>query len=753
MALAVSQNVFAYDFSAISPSGQTLYYNYTTGGVEVTPPANYGYSGFVEPTGTLIIPDSVSDGNGIKYAVVSIGERAFINCLNLISVTMPNTVRAIRDEAFYSCRRLHTAVLSDSLQTIENGAFYGCSYLVNFTLPASVIEVEFNAFEEVNNIIYTGDNNLQDPWSGSYIGNAKMVNGYIENNIVYFDTSKTTVMGWEGVVNTVVIPSSVITINRMAFNRCDSLVSITIPNSVANIGDDAFMMCENLSNVYYLGTMQNWCNIEFGYMHRSNPGYHTNLYIDGNLVTNIVIPEGVTYIKQNAFAGIGTSVSFPSTLTSIGPNAFFGSNITHLNIPASISVIGNDAFAECFYLQDVIFEGSTTTIGSNAFRSCANLRSVVLPPAIGEISDFAFYGCTKLDSVHIPATVNYIGYDAFGACDSLKTLYYNATNCTTIYDIWGYSDNHFMIAHPIMTIYIGAEVESIPEDAFVNQDLLNDVYSVLASAPTLGSNAFNENAAIAVHIPCGSYNSYLTEWGAMNFQEPIVEFNLIVETNDTLGGIVEIETNRYGNNVSCDSSASINAIPNYGYHFSHWSNGSEDNPLNINLSSDTSLVAFFESNEFILTAIPNDTTLGTVTGSGIYLNGSTVTVTAIPSHGNRFDRWSDNTFLVNKTFIITQDTQLVAIFVPVDTVHIHDTTFTTIIDTVINTVYDTIVEIQFDTIEEYIYVHDTTYVPVHDTTIVYDTTIVTDTLWMTQFDTVWMYDTITIHDTIYVGVD
>lgn len=226
-----------YDFLAVAPSGQTLYYNYTAGGVEVTHPSNYGYSGFVEPVGNLVIPDSVSDGNSTKYEVVSIGESAFINCLNLFSVTMPNTVRTIQSDAFFGCRRLHSAILSDSLQTIGSVAFYGCSYLTNFILPANVIEVEFNAFEEVNNIIYNGDSNLQDPWSGSYIGNAKMVNGYIEDNLVYFDSTKTTVMGWEGVVNTVIIPSSVININRMAFNRCDSLASITIPNSVATIVD------------------------------------------------------------------------------------------------------------------------------------------------------------------------------------------------------------------------------------------------------------------------------------------------------------------------------------------------------------------------------------------------------------------------------------------------------------------------------------------------------------------------------------
>ena len=96
-----------------------------------------------------------------------------------------------------------------------------------------------------------------------------------------------------------------------------------------------------------------------------------------------------------------------------------------------------------------------------------------------------------------------------------------------------------------------------------------------------------------------------------------------------------------------------------------------------------------------------------------------------------------------------------AVFVPVDTVHVHDTTYTTLIDTIVHTVYDTIIETRFDTIENYIYVHDTNTITEHDTiylpVYIHDTvnSITVDTIYLPQY----IHDTIIIHDTIVVGVD
>ncbi len=185
----------------------------------------------------------------------------------------------------------------------------------------------------------------------------------------------------------------------------------------------------------------------------------------------------------------------------------------------------------------------------------------------------------------------------------------------------------------------------------------------------------------------------------------------------------------------------ITATPVTGYHFSHWSDGDSNASRYITVESDTTLTAYFIINSYQLTVLPNDSLLGTVTGSGTYTHGTQVTVTATPTTGNRFDRWSDNTLLSSYTFPLTDNLQLVAVFMPTDTVFVHDTTYITETDTF--TVYDTTIV--------NIYIHDTTYV--------HDTTLVTDTLWLTEYvhDTIYLpqyiYDTVYIHDTVIVGMD
>ena len=125
-----------------------------------------------------------------------------------------------------------------------------------------------------------------------------------------------------------------------------------------------------------------------------------------------------------------------------------------------------------------------------------------------------------------------------------------------------------------------------------------------------------------------------------------------------------------------------------------------------------------------MTVLPNDSTLGSVTGSGTFTHGSQVTVTATPVAGNRFDRWSNNTLYTPYSFTLTNNLQLIAVFMPTDTVLVHDTT----------------------------YIHDTTIVD----NWIYDTTIIVDTLWLTLYDTLWLHDTVIVHDTIYItqeGID
>ena len=153
----------------------------------------------------------------------------------------------------------------------------------------------------------------------------------------------------------VVIPEEVTYMNRKrkvtkigeyAFASCSKLTSITIPKSVTSIGELAFYYCSGLTAVH-ITDLEAWCNIKMG----SNPlsdAHH--LYLNGEEVKDLVIPNSVTSIGNSAFCDCSglTSITIPNSVTSIGNSAFMNcSGLTSITIPNSVTSIGINAFQDC----------------------------------------------------------------------------------------------------------------------------------------------------------------------------------------------------------------------------------------------------------------------------------------------------------------------------------------------------------------------------------------------------------------------
>ena len=105
----------------------------------------------------------------------------------------------------------------------------------------------------------------------------------------------------ESSLTSVVIPGSVTSIGASAFSDCSSLTSITIPDSVTSIGEWAFYGCSSLTSVYYMGDITDWLNISFAGYHANPMANGADLYLNGEKVTEIIIPNSVTKIGSNAF--------------------------------------------------------------------------------------------------------------------------------------------------------------------------------------------------------------------------------------------------------------------------------------------------------------------------------------------------------------------------------------------------------------------------------------------------------------------
>lgn len=237
----------------------------------------------------------------------------------------------------------------------------------------------------------------------------------------------------------VTIPGSVTTIGNAAFRGCSGLASVTIPERVTSIGNCAFCYCYGLESVN-ISDLSAWCRIDFSDSDSNPLCYANNLYLDGGLITDLTIPDGITEIKAYAFYSCNciASVMIPNSVTTIGDYAFLGcSGLASVTIPNSVTTIGNYAFVGCRGLTSVTIPESVTTIDDYAFYGCSDLASVTIPNSVTTIGSYAFFDCTGLEAVVIGRNVTTIGHDAFYSGESNITrvdiLALTPPNCDTSY--------------------------------------------------------------------------------------------------------------------------------------------------------------------------------------------------------------------------------------------------------------------------------------------------------------------------------
>ena len=333
--------------------GDNAYYNFYNNGMLTIygngPMWDYNWSNYV-PWKDLPVKQVV-----IKNDVTSIGNYAFKDYTNLISLTIPNSVTSIGSATLSGCSGLKSVTIPDSVTNIESYAFNYCTGLTNITIPNSVTSIGDNAFSHCTAItsvtIGTSVTSIGKSAFGMCIG-----------------------------LTSITIPKSVISIGNGALSGCSGLKSITIPDSVTSIGSYAFYNTawyDNQSDgLVYAGKV--------AYKYKGKGTMPQN--------TSIVIKDGTKGIADYAFeARTGlTSLTIPNSVTNIGEGAFrLCTGLTSLTIPNSVTSICDYAFSLCTGLTSVTIPDSVTSIGSSAFSGCTGLTSVTIPGSVTSIGDKA----------------------------------------------------------------------------------------------------------------------------------------------------------------------------------------------------------------------------------------------------------------------------------------------------------------------------------------------------------------------------
>ena len=627
---------YAYDFK----SGNIYYEISGSNTVAVTNSgSSIGYSG------NIIIPASVTY-NGSSYSVTSIGNSAFLNCSGLTSVTIPNSVTSIGERAFEQCSVTSVAI-PNSVTSIEWHAFAGCSGLTSVTIPNSVTFIAYYAFcdctsltsivVESGNTVYDSRNNCNAiiktasneliagckntiipngvtsigngafggcsgltsvtiPNSVTNIGNFPFSNCIsltsivVESGNTVYDSRnncnaiiktasneliagcKNTIIpnsvtsigryafdGCSGLTS-VTIPNSVTSIGYAAFNGCSGLTSVTIPNSVTSIGRYAFYRCSGLSSVTILNetppsidayTFPNRANCTLYVLNKEayenadywkefkeikvydgpyegkRIGVGSLMYKIVNVISESNIEVAVTYAdSENDYANNGDYYSGDITIPS-----------TTLWNGVRYKVVGIDdnAFRNCKNLTKVTIPNSVTSIGSSAFYGCSGLTSVTIPNSVTSIGSCAFQDCGGLTSVTIPNSVTSIGNYAFENCSGLTSV----TIPNSVTNIGSYA---FQNCSGLTSVTIPNSVTSIGYSAFYGCTGLTSV-TIPNSVTSIGNFLF---------AYCSSLTSIVVESG-----------NTVYDSRNNCNAIINTASNELI--IGCKNTIIPNSVTSIGY--------------------------------------------------------------------------------------------------------------------------------------------------------------------------------------------
>ena len=388
----------------------------------------------------------------------------FINPYGTYPRQLDYFVTSIGSNAFSGCTELTSVTIGSSVETIGEGAFSNCKSLTSITIPSSVKKIEKNAFK-----------------------------GCVGLNSVVFEGSETL-------------------IEDKVFEDCTGLTSVTFNGGISSMYSNSFKNCTSLTKVN-ISDLAAWCSGSYG----DYFPYGYSLYLNGEKITDLIVPNSVNNIGSNAFWGCTslTSVTISSVVESIGEKAFYGcpelSSIivsednpvydsrdncncivetatntivvgnNKLIIPKSITAIGNYAFAGHKLPKTIVIPNSVTSIGDYAFSDCIGLTSVKIGKYVTGIGDYAFNNCEDILNITFLTSRPFgISSNVF-SCQNWATLHVLERYVPVFRGTAGWKDFFFVegVNEKLARI-------DINDDGDVNTADVNAIYNVIMNGEASG---------------------------------------------------------------------------------------------------------------------------------------------------------------------------------------------------------------------------------------------------------------------------
>ncbi len=625
----------------------------------------------------------------IPESVTSIGKEAFKNCTELTSVVWKarkcaNFSNSAYSPQFNTCPNITSFTFGENVEKIPAYLCSGITQISEISIPESVTYMGRAAFKECPGITSVrwnartctdftsaensaGFNTCPNITAFAFGENVEKIPAYL-------------CFGMERLTE-IILPQKTTTLGNGVFKNCIGLQSISIPLSTTTIGADAFNDCMALTSVIWNAR---WCSDFTSSPFNASPNIASFTFGEGveripaflcrglEAIDEITLPEGATYIGAEAFSGCSgvTVVNLGNSLTNIGSKAFYGCGLSTVSIPMSLTSIGAEAFGDCVRLKSVIWDARNCSDFATSFPETVTAftfgKNVRLIPS-GICQDMAL-----IDSISIPSTVTHIGDFAFYGCDGLERIISSASIPPTI------SETTFEDYTTKLYVPIGSKTRYHEADYWSNfTDLRNDgaSYTIVLSTDiekgSVSGGGLYEDGEI-VRISATPKVGYLfARWSDGNTENPrkitveselslTAEFTAVcrlsVLSNDATMGTVK------GSGEYAESTIVIlSALPNEGFQFARWNDGSTENPRPMTVMDDTELTAEFLPLHSLSVAADNTTT-GIVEGSGEYAEGTVVILSALPNEGFQFARWNDGNTENPRPVTVMEDTELTAEF-------------------------------------------------------------------------------------------